>query len=373
VAFLGIALALLGQACAHHGEPFVPVQPGKAESTKVEETEDGHWTRKKSPYYVIKSVVVPRTRTLTIEPGVTVIFTKKGQNLTVDGRLIAVGKPESLITFRPTIPVGVSPRPGDWGSIIINTAGNQIAYARIQYPTTGLQVTDGNVMVDNLNVSNASADGIVVTRSSFTLRNSTVANNGQYGLRLNFCEDPFYSVLVEHCNIGYNNYAGIWSSYSTALITRSDVKNNGGGCIGADPEAQVFCGGAHFEGTPGIKLPVFYMCNLESNTPCDIRNAMVQDLVVTADSSYWGLTTTHTMNELSTPDPEVPPDKGNCDFNVRAICDSRDSGVGGATVHFCWWRDTAWPNFSTSAPSGLREAARGDAIVWKAPGSRWRS
>src|SRR5512140_13625 len=98
-----LAFGILAGSCAHRGEPFEPVHPSGNDSTKVYGSEYGRWVKKKSPYYVTKSVLVPEGRTLIIEPGVTVVFTKTGQNLAVKGTLLAVGKPDSIILFRPTI------------------------------------------------------------------------------------------------------------------------------------------------------------------------------------------------------------------------------------------------------------------------------
>jgi hypothetical protein len=359
-AFGFVALLLLASACAHQGEPFVPIRPSVPESTLVEGPQEGRWTRKKSPYYVVKSILVVRNRTLTIEPGVSIVFTKKGLNLNVEGKLLAVGKPESLITFRATIPAGGVANPGDWGSVFLTGTGHRVNHVRFLHSTTPLQVTDGEVTVENTTLSNALSHGITAHRSSLTLRNCTIANNGAHGIDLDFCEDPINSVLIDHCNIGFNAFAGIWSSFSTALIVRSDIKNNGGSCQGGEDEEQMVCAGAHFEGTPGVQLPFFRMCNLENNIPVDIRNMMVSDLTVSADSTWWGSATTWNMDNLSTPDPQVPPDKRNCFFNLPNFYDGYDT-QSQQYVRFCYWRDAPWPNFSSSAPS---------SISWGAPSPR---
>ena len=226
------AVLLLASACAHQGEPFVPIRPGVPESTLVEGGQEGRWTYKKSPYYVMKSILVPRNRTLVIEPGVSIVFIKKGLNFDVEGKLLSVGKPESLITFRATIPAGGVANPGDWGSLFLTATGHRISHTRFLHSTTPIQITDGEVTVENTTLSNALSHGLTAVRSSLVLRNCTIANNGAHGIDLDFCEDPINFVLIDHCNIGFNDFAGIWSSYSTALIVRSDIKNNGGGCQG---------------------------------------------------------------------------------------------------------------------------------------------
>jgi hypothetical protein len=62
-------------------------------------TVSGIWTRGGSPYYINGSVTVPNDSTLTIEPGVEVVFTGH-YKLNVEGRLLAVGTREDSIRFR---------------------------------------------------------------------------------------------------------------------------------------------------------------------------------------------------------------------------------------------------------------------------------
>jgi hypothetical protein len=352
-----IAVLLFASACAHQGEPFVPIRPSVPESTLVEGVQEGRWTRKKSPYYVMKSVLVVRNRTLTIEPGVSIVFTKKGLNFDVQGKLLAIGKPDSLITFRATVPAGGSASPGDWGSVFLTGTGHRIVHTRFMHSTTPLQVNDGEVTVENTTLSNALSHGIAAYRSSLVLRNCTIANNGGNGIDLYLCEDPINSILIDHCNIGFNAFAGIWSSYSTAFIVRSDIKNNGGGCQGGNEEEQMVCAGAHFEGTPGVQLPFFRMCNLENNIPCDIRNMMLGDLTVSADSTFWGCYWTGIMNALSTPDPEIPPDPRNCTFDVENLYDGHETG-GSQMIRYCHWRTESWPNFPPYQPCSFAPSPR---------------
>jgi hypothetical protein len=61
-------------------------------------TVSGIWTRGGSPYHINGSVTVPNDSTLTIEPGVDVVFTGH-YKLNVEGRLLAVGTQEDSIRF----------------------------------------------------------------------------------------------------------------------------------------------------------------------------------------------------------------------------------------------------------------------------------
>lgn len=347
----GLALVAGLSACANRGEPFKPARPGEEDSTLVEGNLSGTWTLENSPYYVTSSITVLSGRTLTIEPGVNVIFLKKGQNITVRGRLVAAGRTGSRIAFRPSSGGGTVPHAGDWGTIRFensngNGLGNQLSNVRILYAVNGVVAMNSDVTIDSAEIVNHLFTAVEVTESNLSLSNSTIANNGEYGIRLTDCEDPSFHVAIDHCNIGNNLYGGIWAINASVAVTRSDIKNNG---TDSDPKGEDFNSGIHFEGTPGIEPPTFTRCNILNNEPFDIRNLMQDGLVVVADSTWWGTATAFNMDALSTPDPEVPPNRNNCTFNINVIWDAIDEyGSPLPSVTFCRWRDDPWPNFPTS-------------------------
>jgi parallel beta-helix repeat protein len=58
----------------------------------------GTWTLVNSPYHINGEIIVPNDSTLTIEPGVNVVFTGH-YKLNVQGRLLAIGTIQDTITF----------------------------------------------------------------------------------------------------------------------------------------------------------------------------------------------------------------------------------------------------------------------------------
>lgn len=349
----GLALILLASACSKQGEPFMPARPGQLDSTKVEGAEFGRWTRADSPYYVMKSVVVPAGRTLEIDPGVIVIFTRIGQSFTVRGSLLANGTPDSLVTFRPNTGQGLPPMPGDWVSLNFEEGSvGRLANVRLLYASNALVAEDADLTLDRCVVSNSAQDGVRLLRTSAMMRDVTIANNAQHGLVLEECDSGVNPVVLEHCNIGNNTYSGIWAVNSGLRATRCDIRNNG--YENADLITG-FAAGVHFEGLPGVEGPTFKMCNLDANLPVDVRNLMPAGVTVGADSNFWGYTTTSQMNALSNPDVTRPdePVKTNCSFNVPRIVDALDLTGSQATVYFCGWLDTPVPNFGgIFAPGG---------------------
>lgn len=352
LAATGLTLAFL-TACEHHGKPFVPITPHGPDSTLVDGLEEGHWVAKKSPYYAMSSIRVLAGRQLIIDPGVTVVFTKPDYGMVIEGKLLAVGKPDSVIVFRPTFRSGTTPQPGEWGEIVFrNSRDNRLDYARIRYARRGIRLDGSSLTMRGVMLSANLIDGVQATRSNLTMTDCEVSTNGRHGLFLDGCENPPYVVRLEHLNIGYNLGAGIWATNSSLLLLRSDVKNNG---QEGTPELNGNSSGLHFEGLAGLVLPTLHRCNLDANRPCDLRNIMGSELTVQADSNYWGITTTQELVVRS------GGRKDNCNFNLRAVCDGLDSlFTSGPTVNVCQWADTFYPNFSGSgqAPNWHRLAPR---------------
>ncbi|MDI6642274.1 MAG: hypothetical protein QME68_08215, partial [Elusimicrobiota bacterium] len=75
--------------------------------------ENTTWTLINSPYIVDGEVRVLPGVTLTIEPGVEVMF-KEGASINIYGTLKAEGEEGNLIIFTSN---KMSPAPGDWGCI----------------------------------------------------------------------------------------------------------------------------------------------------------------------------------------------------------------------------------------------------------------
>jgi len=85
--------ALVGFFC------FATLIPGELlAQTEVEGNVSGEWTAENSPYILVGTCTVPREETLTIQPGVEIIFTGN-DSLYVLGHLVAEGSEEDSIHF----------------------------------------------------------------------------------------------------------------------------------------------------------------------------------------------------------------------------------------------------------------------------------
>jgi predicted outer membrane repeat protein len=90
----------------------------------------GTWTHSNSPYQVTGEITIPNGETLTIEPGVVVVFSGH-YKLNVQGRLLAVGTKEDTIVF-----TSQDPQVGWHGIRFDNTGGtndsSKIIYCRLE-------------------------------------------------------------------------------------------------------------------------------------------------------------------------------------------------------------------------------------------------
>jgi parallel beta-helix repeat protein len=142
-------------------------------------TQNTVWTLVDSPFVISQNVTVNQGATLTIEPGVEVKF-GGDFSLIINGRLIANGTQNSMITFTSN---KYQPSPGDWGTIEISgTQQSLLKYCSIQYATNGTTTEGGNVEVENSVVSNSYQYGISATNSIAQIQADQIANNSVGGV-----------------------------------------------------------------------------------------------------------------------------------------------------------------------------------------------
>ncbi len=210
-----------------------PVEATPAAGTRVAGfdaliDEDTVWVREASPYILGAAVSIAPGRTLTIEPGV-VVLAEPGQGITVGGRLLAVGAPESPIVFSTA---GADPAGARW-------AGLEFDEDAAPLSTSGGVYVSGSRMA--YVVVEFASDGAI--RSAHTLpaledcavRHNTGGRGAGVYLDTSAHEPPARgaAVLVARCTFEDNTANALWlrSAEGQFQVLDNDFVRNGGGAV----------------------------------------------------------------------------------------------------------------------------------------------
>ena len=174
----------------------------------------GTWTKANSPYNINGEITIPNDSTLTIEPGVEVVFTGH-YKFNVQGRLLAIGTETDTIVFTINDKTGfhdLTIPDGGWHGIrFIDTPSNndssKIVYCKLQYgkANTGAGYYDrfGGALCANINK-------LLVSHCMF--RNNTTYSTDIMltgGGAISISGDP----IIEFCEFTENT-----SSFGAAVI-----------------------------------------------------------------------------------------------------------------------------------------------------------
>jgi parallel beta-helix repeat protein len=178
--------------------------PGRAVSGPI--LANTTWQLTDSPVAVVGNLLVTSNATLTIQPGVQVLFYGNCM-LQVDGGLSVLGTSHQPVIFSSGKAV---PQPGDWQGLVF-TAGSSndtcvVSNAVIQYAQVGVRCTDTSPAIANSAVQYCSQQGIYLTRSSPGIMDCTVQRNGSYGV---YCQDAS-SPQIQGAHVVANGSYGIY-------------------------------------------------------------------------------------------------------------------------------------------------------------------
>jgi len=131
---------------------------------------DTTWRATNSPIIIAGDITVDPGVTLTIEPGVHVLF-NSGLFFTVEGRVLAEGDPTNRIVFSRA-----PANPGTWGGITIGGCAtspeSQIRYAHVEFSSgTAISVPGGSAWLDHLTFGTPLHTYIEVDGASFIISN----------------------------------------------------------------------------------------------------------------------------------------------------------------------------------------------------------
>jgi parallel beta-helix repeat protein len=269
----------------------------------------GTWAKANSPYHINGEITIPNGETLTIEPGVMVIFTGH-YKFNVQGRLLAVGTEQDTITF-----TAQDPETGWHGIRFINTPktndSSKIVYCSLKYGKantgTDLDKCGGAISVYNFSkllISNclinsnmnsgdlaaANAGGAICIQSSSPViennvisYNTAVGNHGG-GIAIAYAASP----VIKNNVIFRNHAAGGGGIYiyggSPVFMSNTIVENRAdwhGGAACIDGGSSLFLNTILFGNTAAVgnqfnlqnaSQPSFYFCVIEGGKNSFSRN-----------------------------------------------------------------------------------------------------
>ena len=145
---------------------------------------DTVWQATESPYIVSNPIKVASSTTLTISPGVVVLF-DLGTEINVNGGLIADGTNDNKIyftsidddTLNSDIDVPIPPLVGDYGGIIFSASSTgEFQNVEMRYAQNSIDALNANVLVSNSVFTNNYL-GILIRYGNLEVNNSKFSNN----------------------------------------------------------------------------------------------------------------------------------------------------------------------------------------------------
>ena len=200
---------------------------------------DTTWSKAESPYLVTGDITVNQGVTLTIEPGVTLLFlgnsddqgnsssgrTPNDSELIVYGQLVAMGTTSEPIVFTSSLQ---DPFIGDWGGIYFSGACCPIVQTTLQhvvveYSSYGVWLAYyGDLAITDSVIRYSANNGVNVdylNQGTLTVGGSTITNNAGNGIY-----DRNYSVSTISGNeISDNGNYGLHHRYGTALTVSGNI------------------------------------------------------------------------------------------------------------------------------------------------------
>ncbi|MBI3502626.1 MAG: right-handed parallel beta-helix repeat-containing protein [Bacteroidetes bacterium] len=266
----------------------------------------GAWTLAGSPYNVSGHITVPKDSTLTIQPGVNIVF-QGHYKFNVRGRVFAAGTSSDTVVF-----TAADTSIGWWGmrydSILVTQDSSLFVYCKLQYGKantgTGNDLYGGAIMVNNFskiriancmitNNFSSGGGGICFNSSNGTISNCTVSNNTasvssansntySYGGGIYFSS---FSGTISNCTVSNNSVfsssSNSYGSYSygggiyfitsfLATISNCTVSNNTASAFSSNSlYSSSYGGGIYFDLSAAFPPPTggtITNCTISNNT-----------------------------------------------------------------------------------------------------------
>ncbi len=184
--------------------------------------EDTTFTLAESPYMIVADTFVKEGATLTVEPGVDIIFSPEA-DLSVRGRLDILGTKDAGVNLQPK-------QAGTRWGIFLN-AEARISHAKFKNCFTCIQGDSANINLDNVSMENVLREAITLSNSTVHIASTTI-KNVRFGDAVSFYENSVVNIDGLHVSgVGQGSAVGIYDS--DVKIERSSFENGASTAIEA--------------------------------------------------------------------------------------------------------------------------------------------
>ncbi|CAH1790621.1 unnamed protein product, partial [Owenia fusiformis] len=137
-----------------------------------------------SPYIVSRLVAIRPEGTLTIQPGVKIIFATAEAGFEIHGNLLAQGVGNLAVEFTPDD--AVSEISSFWSGLNFVSGHSSLQHAYVKGARVGIQATGYSVTLDHVTITHCAA-GIKYTdgessANSTMISDSYIGHNGKHGI-----------------------------------------------------------------------------------------------------------------------------------------------------------------------------------------------
>lgn len=194
---------------------------------------DATYSPGNNPYIVTQDLIVTKGITLTILPGVEMLF-EIGTSIISDGTLVAKGLPDQKIRFLPKNQLSF---PGQWNGIVFNNAktileadssygsGSVLSEANITYASYSVTLAkNSSLLIENTKIE-FSSFGIYIMESGYnTIRNCSI-NGSNFGI---FIASGFNNPgnIISGNAISGSSDVGIFINSSSVQSHHNIIKEN---------------------------------------------------------------------------------------------------------------------------------------------------
>jgi hypothetical protein len=192
----------------------------------------GKLQKDKSPYLIVRSVVIPAGQILEIDAGVTILVGGKNTSIVTYGQIFVNGTAANPVIFRSS---KKDPKAWDWDRIYIRgNARSYFNHCRISHSNFGLCVENGNLMVSGCQFEKNSITAMYFRQADVRIERTNVGKGHIMGIHV----DAGSKIVVDSGSIKGCSRAIVCQAYGSVVLNATRIENNDFG-IAVDGRASV--------------------------------------------------------------------------------------------------------------------------------------